>query len=155
MAALLSAPDYGRRMRWVMGIGAVLMAGCITVGPGIQMTKLPPGITWCEGAPRTIPAAPLASTQENAFFPPGIIPTCSRVLMDADPGIAQTSWHGRISFGLSTDEAGHLTSVCAFGGNFGNPTEFVTCVQESLMKSGTVLPPNLKVKEWNLIYVID
>jgi hypothetical protein len=76
-------------------------------------------------------------------------------MMTADPGLASESWHGSIVFGLSTDHAGQLTNICAFGGNFGNTTEYVTCVQESLMKSGLVLPPNLKVTEWTLTYVID
>ena len=134
----------------------LLLPGCVTVRPGLPLTQLPKELAWCGAGPELGLKTPdLSKSTDSGYFPESVFKHCTPILLDEASEVAEERWEGTIVFGLNTDAAGHVASLCVWGGNYGNPTRYVACLAQTMLTAGYALPQNLSKQRYRVHFVYD
>jgi hypothetical protein len=146
-------------MHWrtvVLAVGCLGATSCIHVWPGTQMTELPTGLSWCSGAPENLTATTAKVPQVTApdFFPTRAFDSCTKVLLsESEP--SEDEWKGSIVLGLTTNEQGQLSSVCVYGGDYGNPKGYLRCIVDVMHHENVVFPKRLDRLRYRVTFIYD
>lgn len=137
---------------WAFLMGCI--TSCATVVPGRQLTKLPPGLEWCGAGPEKL-VTPLLiphPDQESVFSGWGM-ETCTPLLL-AEVWDRYT-WQGTVEYGLTTDASGKITSICVWGGNYGNALEYVGCLAREMASANKTLEPNRDRLRYRMSFIAE
>ena len=140
-----------KRLWWaVMVLGASACAP--TVAQGKMLTQLPSGLEWCGREPKKYEWA-AARGHSDGLIPASEFQACTPLLQQES--WAQDDWSGVVVYGLDTDERGLITSVCVWGGNYGNALKYIECSARKLRESGYVFEMNLRKHPYRLWFVAE
>lgn len=143
---------FRRAAGWAV---VVFMSGCATVVPGRPLTKLPVGLEWCGAGPEEIvtpPVLPLLPENESVFSGWGM-ETCTP-LLKAEVW-DRYAWQGTVEYGLTTDAAGKITSICVYGGNYGNALGYVGCLAREMASANKTLEPNRDRLRYRMHFIAE
>jgi hypothetical protein len=113
------------------------------------MTRLPKGLAWCD----------VGSSQHESkaslHIPGSAFSHCRKVLLDEDPGAADTPWKAKMVFGLTTDDGGRMTDVCLWSAELGDPVRFVSCMADVFRTCGLAMPPRMQKDPYTIWFFMD
>lgn len=138
-------------MRRFMMVVTLAASACSTIRAGTPLTKRPDGLEWCGGMRRR----ELQSEQLHlgpGVLPPSMFSHCTSKLYDR---LVADEFRGTAYFGLTTNAAGRITSVCLWDADYENGEEYVSCVGKALAASTDALEPNLEKRPYPVTFVAD
>ena len=144
---------FRRLAGWAVVILA--MSSCaITTGPGLAMKKLPANRHWCSRQPPPL-LDPASDGGTPTSVPGQVFSGCWRKLRVEMQAYDNVDWSGSVIFGLDTNDAGLITSLCFYGGSMGDTVDFAECAADALERSGYVFSPNLQQEPYWLTFVFE
>ena len=144
------------KTRWGWWLVICTVSACATTtsaGPGKVLTELPHGIDWCGERPEVLPPTPAGGGGGDGIYPASIFKHCSYLVQRETVDYSDVDWAGTIVFGLNTNEHGLVTSLCVWGGNYGNAKRYLQCLAETMLREHYVFPPNLEKTRYRMTYV--